>query len=281
MKIGMGVGGRTVDEVVGQAERAKADGFQSTWIANIFGLDAIMAAAIAGRAVPGINIGTAVTPTFPRHPHALAQQAMTAWDATGGRFTLGIGAGWNEVEFRAFGLPFDHRVSRFEEAFTIVRGLLRDGAVSFSGAFHSADDCVLLPRSASPPPFMLGSMGPRMLAAALPFVDMHHAWFAWFGNRVESVRALEVEVDAACDRAGRDPSTLERSVALYVQAAGGSGRNTPDPNSHDVAPIPLAALSEVLPAIEACGIAHVQLVLDPITVDSIAVAAEAVASAGR
>ena len=82
-----------------------------------------------------------------------------------GGFILGLGAGWNETEFRAFGFPFDHRVDRFEEAFTIIRTLLREGAIDFDGRFYQARDCELLPRGPRPggPPLLIGSNGPRML----------------------------------------------------------------------------------------------------------------------
>ena len=133
MRIGLGVGGRTVDEVIRQSERAVAQGFDSAWLANIFGIDAIMAAAIAGRAVPGIHLGTAVVPTFPRHPHALAQQAMTAWDATGGRFTLGIGLSHQIVIETMFGLSFDKPAKHMREYLSVLLPLLREGNAACYG----------------------------------------------------------------------------------------------------------------------------------------------------
>lgn len=273
-------------ELVAMARAAEDGGLDSVWVGDHLlyrspdrgPWEAWSVLAGLAAVTTRVSLGPLVACLGFHNPAVLAKQAATVQEISGGRLIFGIGSGWNRDEFAAFGVPFDRRVERFSEAFTIVRGLLRDGTVSFAGAFHSADDCVLLPRPAAAPPFMLGSMGPRMLAAALPHVELHHAWFAWFGNSVGGLRALEADIDAACERTGRDPSTLDRSVALYVQAAGGAGRKTPDPNSHDVAPIPLDALSEVLCAVEACGIAHVQLVLDPITAESITAVAGVVAA---
>ncbi len=102
--------------------------------------------------------------------------AATVAEVSGGRFVLGLGAGWNETEYSAFGLPYDHRVSRFEESFAIVRGLLAGERVTLHGRFWQADDAVLLPLPARRPPLMIGSNGPRMLGDALPHVD---AWNTW------------------------------------------------------------------------------------------------------
>ena len=109
--------------------------------------DAITMAALSAREVPGIKVGTAVTPTYARHPLALATQALTAQATSGNRFTLGVGAGSNEAEFPAFGIPLDHRVDRFEEALRIIVPLLRDGRVDYSGKYYSARDCEITPRA--------------------------------------------------------------------------------------------------------------------------------------
>ena len=97
-----------------------------------------------------VEFGPLVACTSFHNPALLAKQAVTIDEISGGRFLLGLGAGWNETEFRAFGYPYDHRVDRFEEAFTIIRGLLRDGAVDFEGRFYAARDCELLPRGPRP-----------------------------------------------------------------------------------------------------------------------------------
>ena len=109
-----------------------------------------------------VELGPLVACTNFHNPALLAKQAATIDEISGGRFVLGLGAGWNRTEFDAFGFPYDHRIDRFEEAFTIIRTLLRDGAIDFDGRFYQARDCELLPRGPRPagPPLMIGSARP-------------------------------------------------------------------------------------------------------------------------
>ena len=220
-----------------------------------------------------VEFGPLVACTNFHNPALLAKQAATIDEISGGRFVLGLGAGWNETEFRAFGLPFDHRVDRFEEAYTIIRGLLQDGAVDFEGRYYQARDCELLPRGLRPggPPLLIGSNGPRMLRITMGSAHAWNSWFSDFGNRPEGVGRLRDVVDAACRDVGRDPTEIARTVAVMVQLPGGGGRiqggyveNPPPPleGSPEV-------MAEGLRAFAAEGIGHVQLVLDPITLDSI------------
>jgi alkanesulfonate monooxygenase SsuD/methylene tetrahydromethanopterin reductase-like flavin-dependent oxidoreductase (luciferase family) len=221
-----------------------------------------------------VQIGPLVACTAFHNPAVLAKQAAALDEISGGRLILALGAGWNETEFRAFGIPFDQRVSRFEEAFTIIRELLRTGRTDFRGRYHQAPDCELLPPPARPggPPLMVGSLGERMLRMTLPHVDAWNAWYAWFGNSIEGYRPLRDQVDAACRAVGRDPQEVERTVALLVAAPGATGRLMGDTEQERVEAIPSATveLAAALRAFAAEGIAHVQLVLDPITVESIA-----------
>ncbi|MDQ2941298.1 MAG: LLM class flavin-dependent oxidoreductase [Chloroflexota bacterium] len=221
-----------------------------------------------------VQIGPLVACTAFHNPALLAKQAAALDEISGGRLILALGAGWNEAEFRAFGIPFDQRVSRFEEAFTIIRELLRTGRTDFRGRFHQAPECELLPPPASPggPPLMVGSLGERMLRLTLPHVDAWNAWYAWFGNSPEGYRSLRDQVDAACRAVGRDPDAVERTVALLVASPGATGRLMGDTGQEPVQPIPSSAeeLAAALRAFAAEGIAHAQLVLDPITVETIA-----------
>ncbi len=219
-----------------------------------------------------VEIGPLVACTSFHNPALLAKQAATLDEISGGRLILGLGAGWNEVEYRAYGVPFDRRVSRFEEAFTIIRGLLRDGHVDFSGEFYTALDCTLLPSGPRPhgPPLMVGSLGERMLRITLPHVDAWNCWYSWFGNSLAGYLALRDTVDAACEAVGRDPSEVQRTAALLVSFPDAVGRRT----AFGAAPIEAiasdpAALAEALASFADAGVSHVQLVLDPITVDSI------------
>jgi len=220
-----------------------------------------------------VEFGPLVACTNFHNPALLAKQAATIDEISGGRFVLGLGAGWNETEFRSFGFPYDHRIDRFEEAFTIIRTLLRDGAIDFDGQFYQARDCELLPRGARPggPPLLIGSNGPRMLRMTMPHADAWNTWFADIGNAPAGVARLRTVVDDACRDVGRDPSTVSRTVAVLVRLPGGTGRTQGDVAHATIPPLEgsPSAMADVLRAFAAEGIDHVQLVLDPITVDSI------------
>jgi alkanesulfonate monooxygenase SsuD/methylene tetrahydromethanopterin reductase-like flavin-dependent oxidoreductase (luciferase family) len=216
-----------------------------------------------------VTIGPLVACTAFHNPAILAKRADTIDEIAGGRLVLGLGAGWNETEFRAFGVPFDHRIARFEEAFTIIRTLLREGAVDFAGTYYEARDCELLPRGprAGGPPLMIGSVGDRMLRIAAPHVDSWNAWFADTANRPVGVAALRDKVDAACRDVGRDPAAIERTVAVHVRMPGGTGRTMGDSSAVETAPPlegPIDAMADELMSYAKEGIAEVQLVIDPI-----------------
>jgi alkanesulfonate monooxygenase SsuD/methylene tetrahydromethanopterin reductase-like flavin-dependent oxidoreductase (luciferase family) len=220
-----------------------------------------------------IEFGPLVACTSFHNPALLAKQASTIDEISGGRLILGLGAGWNETEFRAFGFPFDHRIDRFEEAFTIIRTLLQEGAVDFEGRYYQARDCELLPRGPRPtgPPLMIGSNGPRMLTIALPHVQAWNTWFADIGNAPAGVPALRDLVDQTCRAVGRDPAEVERTVAVLVKFPGATGRiqgnyATPQPTPLEGTPEDMA---EAFRGYAREGIGHVQLVLDPITRSSI------------
>lgn len=219
-----------------------------------------------------IAIGPLVACVSFHNPAILAKKAAAVHEISDGRLILGLGAGWNEAEYEAFGFPFDHRVERFEEALAIVTGLLRDGAVTFEGRWHRTKDCVLLPptRQADPPPIMVGTTGPRMLELTARHAEAWNAWFTRYGNRPEGLGALRERVDAACAAVGRDPATLERTVAVLVKldrgepAVRGAGQEPVEPLGGSA-----QELAEHLRRFAAEGISHVQLVVDPITVGSI------------
>ncbi|MFL5707503.1 MAG: LLM class flavin-dependent oxidoreductase [Chloroflexota bacterium] len=231
-----------------------------------------------------IELGPLVACTNFHNPALLAKQAALIDEVSGGRFVLGLGAGWNEPEFRAFGVPYDHRVDRFEEAFTIIRTLLREGAIDFDGRWYQARDCELLPRGPRPggPPLMIGSIGPRMLRATMADADSWNAWYNDTGNDPTGVPRLRDLVDEACRDVGRDPASVERTVAAFVGLPGGAGR-TQASTSEPTVPLPgdPAALADVLRSFAREGISHVQLVLDPITLDAIRAVAPVLAELDR
>jgi alkanesulfonate monooxygenase SsuD/methylene tetrahydromethanopterin reductase-like flavin-dependent oxidoreductase (luciferase family) len=186
---------------------------------------------------------------------------------------LGLGAGWNEVEFAAYGVPFDHRIGRFEEAFTIIRTLLAEGRIDFEGRYFTARDCELVPRSRpGGPPIMIGSVGERMLAITMPYARSWNVWHTDTGNSPAGVAPLRERVARACRLVGRDPATVEATVVALVRMPGGTGRRQGD-GYVDATANPLMgsaeAIAEELRAYARAGVAEVQLVVDPITIQSL------------
>jgi probable F420-dependent oxidoreductase len=232
-----------------------------------------------------IRLGPLVAAAAFHAPPMLAKLAATVDEISGGRLILGLGAGWNETEFRAFGFPFDHRISRFEEAFTIIRTLLRDGSIDFDGRFFEARDCELLPKPARPggPPLMVGSVGPRMLEITLPHVELWNVWYRDSNNSAVGLEPILRELDAACRNVGRDPATLEKTSAVLVQLPGGKGRVMGDATQKDVPPVEgsAAEIAARLREYAALGLAEVQLVVDPITIESVRALAPVLAELDR
>lgn len=220
-------------------------------------------AAITSR----VEIGPLVASTSFHQPGVLAKFAATVDEISGGRLILGLGAGWNATEYEAFGFAFDRRVSRFEEAFTIIRTLLRDGHIDFDGTYYQLRDCELLPRGPRPegPPLLIGSSGPRMLRITMPHVQAWNAWYWTYGNAASGLAEQRDMVDTACRDVGREPAEIERTVALAVQLPGARGQRDFD---RGVAP-PVSGTPEsvagVLRDFAAAGIGHVQLIIDPVT----------------
>ena len=210
-----------------------------------------------------VALGPLVACTAFHPPGILARQAAAVDELSGGRLVAAFGAGWNETEFRAFGLPFDHHVSRFEEAFTIIRQLLAGERVTFEGRFHSVDDAILLPPPARSPKLMIGANAPRMLSITLPHVDVWNTWFTHYENTAEGFARHNAEISTAAERIGRDPATLERSACVLVEAGAAGER------PRDVAAVPADRLAGHLRALADAGADEAILVLDPITESSI------------
>jgi alkanesulfonate monooxygenase SsuD/methylene tetrahydromethanopterin reductase-like flavin-dependent oxidoreductase (luciferase family) len=214
-----------------------------------------------------VRLGPLVACASFHPPGLLAKMAATIAEVSGGRFVLGLGAGWNETEYRAFGLPYDHRVSRFEEAFEIVRRMLAGERVTLAGRFWQAEDAVLLPRPDDPVPLMVGSNGERMLAATLPHVDRWNTWYTGFGNTPEGFAGLNPRISAAAERAGRDPAEIERSACVLVELEADAVRR---PRSDEgIEPVTPDSLVRHLGDLEEAGADEAILVLRPITEASI------------
>lgn len=219
-----------------------------------------------------VELGPLVAALPFHHPALLAKQAATVDEISGGRLVLGVGAGWNETEFRAFGLPYERRVDRFAEGFEILRRLLAGQRVVHDGRFYRLEGAELLPPPRPDgPPLMIGSNGRRMLSLSLPHVARWNSWFADFDNRPAGLAGLLERIDRACEEVGRDPATLERTVAVLMKFD-----EVPSARSAGTDPIQGTSrqMADVLAEIEGLGVAEVQLVLDPITTGSIERAAE-------
>jgi probable F420-dependent oxidoreductase len=209
---------RSYESIRAVARQAEADGFDSIWLADhllyrkpgepIRGIWECwtMLAALA-EATERVEIGTLVLCNSFRNPAILAKMATAVDEVSGGRLTLGIGAGWNDPEYEAFGLPVDHRVGRFEEALQILRPLLREGRVDFAGQFYQARNCEDVPRGPreAGPPLLVGSEGPRMLRLTASFADL---WNVGYMGQPETMLPRLSQIQAACREVGRDPATL-------------------------------------------------------------------------
>ena len=271
-------------ELLDMARTAEAVGFDSLWLGDhlLYDLpngevrgpwEVWTSLAALATVTERIDLGPLVASLSFHSPAMLAKQAATVDAISGGRLIVGVGAGWNEREYTAFGFPFDHRVERFAEAFTIVRTLLRDGRIDHEGRDHRLVDCVLDPPPARPggPPLLVGSTGPRMLGVTLPHVDAWNVWWSPYGNTAAGFADTKADVDAACAAAGRRPGDVVATAAVLVRLAGGAGRVMGDVKGQGIQPVQgnSGEIAEQLAAFAEAGARHLQLVVDPITIRSI------------
>ena len=264
-------------ELASMARAAEEVGFASVWLGDHLlyrgdgrpergPWEAWTALAAVAAVTERVELGPLVACLAFHPPGVLAKMAATVDEVSGGRLVLGVGAGWSPPDFDAFGLPRDKPVSRFAEAFAIVRGMLAGERVTVDGTFVRAADVVLLPPPARRVPLMVGSNGPRMLSLTLPHVAAWNTWYEDYGNAPEGFAALDARISAACEAAGRDPATVGRSACVLVRVDGGAGAR----RDHDGAPAVSAdALATHLRDLVAAGADEAILVLDPVTEDVI------------
>ena len=180
MRIGTSVaepsGPDALGHVADQLRIASDDGFASAWMSNIFGLDALTALAVAGNQVPGIELGTAVVPTYPRHPAVLAQQALTADLAVGGRLVLGIGLSHQIVIEDMYGYSFDKPARHMREYLAVLVPLLSGESADFNGETVRAHIGLSTPRSGRKVPLLLAALAPQMLRLAGRHADGTVLW---------------------------------------------------------------------------------------------------------
>ncbi len=268
------------------AQQAEAGGLDSVWVFDHLimrmddepeaGLHEALTILTATAAVTAsVELGVLVACTSFRNPALLAKMAATLDDISAGRLILGLGCGWHEPEYDAFGYEFEHRVGRFEESLDIIRPLLRGSSVTLEGRWVQARDARLLP----PPgrldiPLLIASKGPRMMRlAARDAQSWNTAWYAGpdherFISRVAGIRA-------ACEAAGRDPATMEITVGFSARGPGHAPRagSAPDSSFGGSADELAARLRDW----EAAGVGHVITALDIATPDALAWLAEGAA----
>ena len=232
-------------------------------------------AAIA-EATRRVELGTIVLATAFRNAALQAKMAATLDEVSGGRFIFGIGSGWYEPEYTAFGYPYDHRVGRFEESLTVITGLIRTGRATIDGRWVKAEDAALIPPARPDLPILIAAKGPRMLELTARHAD---AWnLAWFGLPDERLARVRGELMEACARVGRDPATLAITVGINVKfgvaAEPREGAPRP-PNWLSGTPDTIAAgLREHADA----GASHLIANLEPTTTETVAEFAEGLRS---
>lgn len=256
------------------ARQAEADGFDSVWLADHLwyappggqtrgAWETWTLLSALAEATERVQIGTLVACTAFRNPAVLAKMATALDEVSGGRLVLGVGAGWNEAEHRAFGAPFDHRVDRFEEALQILRPMLREGAVDFAGRYHRAEDCQNQPRGPRPsgPPLMVGSQGPRMLKLAARYADVWNTG----ADRPESLAGPLADLDAACREVGRERSTIAATATVGVFYP--DLRPEPPPYENPLTGTP-EEIAAALHGFAALGLDHVMFMCEPHTAEA-------------
>jgi probable F420-dependent oxidoreductase len=232
-------------------------------------------AAITSR----VELGILVMAMPFRNPALLAKMAATLEEVSGGRLILGVGCGWNEPEFDAFGFPFDHRVGRFEEALSILLPAVREGRATFSGRWHQAQDAEILPRYSRPDgratPILIAGNRPRMMELVARHADAWNA--AWLGPASQLPRRLE-PLQVALAAVGRDPATLEVTVGVNVVLPEFADEEHPalEITESTITGSP-EELAEELRAYAALGVGHVQVALEPTTPPAIRHLGEALA----
>ncbi len=212
MRIGIFAGDGSLDELVDLARRAESDGFDSFWLPQIFGIDALCAHTLIGHEVPRIELGTAVVPTYPRHPAVLAGAALTASAASGGRFTLGIGLSHQLVIEGMYGYSFDKPVRHMREYLSVLVPLLSGEAVDFEGETVTAKVGLAVP-GAPPVPVLVAALGPKMLRLAAERTAGTVTWMT--GPRTLAEHTVPTITEAA-DAAGTGAMRVVGALPVAV-----------------------------------------------------------------
>lgn len=261
---GTGKGAPDWPEVLDLARRGEAAGLDSLWVIDHlvlgnaqrpeYGLhEAISILAALAATTNRVKLGTLVLATSFRPPAVLAKMAATIDRISGQRLILGLGCGWHEPEYDAFGFPFDHRVGRFEEAMSIISPLLDGDRVTVEGRWYQVQDCALLPPSPRRIPILIAGKGERMLSLVARYADQWNA--AWFGRPNARYRQRVADLHRALEAEGRDPTTLEITVGLEIDNGDPADRT----GAGEHLPADPSIIADALSEWAAEGVGHVQL----------------------
>jgi len=221
MRLAVSFGG--TNDVHGQIQavvEAEQDGFDGTWSEQIFGPDVLTVIAMAGEKTSRIELGTAVVPTYPRHPVVMAQQALTAQAATGGRFSLGIGLSHKPVVEAMWGMSYERPAAHMREYLSVLRPLLKEGRVSFSGEFFRVNATVQVV-AAEPPPVLIAALAPVMLRLAGEVAD---GTVTWMAGRKTLETHIVARINAAAEAAGRTEPRVVVGLPVAVTDDVGEAR---------------------------------------------------------
>jgi probable F420-dependent oxidoreductase len=268
-------------DILAMTREAEAVGFDAVWVSDHVGFgdpDAgwsgaweswTLLSALAA-ATERVRLGTYVAAVPYRNPALLAKMAETLDEVSGGRVVLGLGAGWNEPEFRAYGFPFERRFDRFEDGLRIITSMLRTGRADHSGRLETARGALVRPRGPRPGglPVMVGAAAPRMLRLAAGLADEWNA-----GMRTPAALApMAAALDEACREVGRDPATIRRSAEAMVEiGVAGDPADDPDERGSWDDPLrgPAATIAAGLRRYGDLGMDHVQVQLRPNRLESV------------
>jgi probable F420-dependent oxidoreductase len=263
----------TFPEIRATAQRCEALGFDSLWIYDHLlyrmkkgittgiweGWSMLTALAACTQKV---ELGPLVVCNSFRNPALLAKMAHTVDEISGGRLILGVGAGWNQPEYDAFGFPFDHRVDRFEEALQIIRPLLKEGHVDFAGKYYTARNCEIVPRSPRPggPPLMVGAGQPRMLRLTAQYADLYNVGYMSIPRSTTTpLRNLR----KACKEVGRDLASLP--YTFMISLAYPDFLDWKKPSKRGTLSGSIEEIASTLAEYEALGAAHLMFHIRPST----------------
>lgn len=262
-------------DTLAMARATEDSGLDSGWIADHFlyraGGDApdegmhevwTLLSALAA-ATSRIELGPIVLCASFRNPGLTAKMAVTLDEISGGRLILGVGCGWHQAEYDAFGLPFDHRVGRFAEWLEILARLLRREHVTFEGQFHHAADAVLVPPPGRHIPILIAAKQPRMHDLTARWADQWNT--AWYGQPDDRLRDQMAALAAAEHAAGRDAGAVERTVGLIVRDP---DQPVAEPDERSLTGS-IDEVARALGAFRELGVGHVQVILEPMTVRSV------------